>query len=502
MSVAGAVDAITLARLSLVGFAGLVDPTWKAFPHVVALAKKLEAVERGEIKRLIVTMPPQHGKSQVTSRFFPTWFLGRNPDKRVILASYEASFAEEWGRAARDLMDEWGDPLWFKRVRQDTKAAARWQLEGHVHGGMRTAGVGGPVTGKRADLFVIDDPIKNDEEANSETIRQKIWNWFRSVAYTRLSRNGAIVLVMTRWHEQDLAGMLVENGAEKWDVLRLPAIAEEDDPLGRAEGRPLCPQLHPAAELAVTKTVLGSYRWSALYQLRPTPEGGDLFQKRWFRYYREQKPGIYELEPPRTAAFDGLARFATVDLATSTKETADYTVIMVFGVGPEGHVLVLDVMRERLEGPDIVPALHRSKERWKWSTVWIEKVAFQLSLVQQAIRGMLLEEKDGTVKKLPPLPARELERAKGEDKRARAIAATPDLEAGKVWFPTAATWLVAFETELLAFRGKDLQAHDDQVDTFSDGVIIARSFRGGGGRPFPRKGRGDLPAGNAVHGPS
>lgn len=163
----------------------------------------LYAVAAGKIKRLLVMMPPQHGKSSAISHYFPAWYVGAMRDRRIILASYESSFAAQWGRRARDVVEEFGREYWGVKVSQGSKASDHWELAGHA-GGMWTAGVGGAVTGKSADLLVIDDPVKNAEEAGSEVYREKTWDWFQTAAMTRLSNHGACIVLMTRWHEDEI----------------------------------------------------------------------------------------------------------------------------------------------------------------------------------------------------------------------------------------------------------------------------------------------------------
>ena len=191
---------------------------------------------------------------------------------------------------------------------------------------MVTAGVGGPITGKGADILIIDDPVKNAEEANSQTYRDKTWEWYQSTAYTRLEPKGAIILIMTRWHEDDLAGRLLkhmQNGTgEKWEVINLPAIAEENDLLGRKPGEPLWPERYDLKELNRIKDTTGSYWWSALYQQRPQPPEGGLLKRSWIKYYQPHElPHLEELDI-----------YQAWDLAISTKETADYTVCTTVGV--------------------------------------------------------------------------------------------------------------------------------------------------------------------------
>lgn len=204
---------------------------WQLAPHLALLNRFLLDLAAGAITRLLVTMPPRHGKSEFCSKFFPGWFLGTFPDYRVILASYEADFAAEWGGKVRDLMGEFGPAAFDLEVNPATTASARWDLKGHF-GGMKTAGVGGPITGKGADLLVIDDPIKNAEEAGSAVRREAIWDWYRSTARTRLEPGGRVLLIQTRWHADDLAGRILESAAESgepWVVLKVPALSDGPD---------------------------------------------------------------------------------------------------------------------------------------------------------------------------------------------------------------------------------------------------------------------------------
>ena len=234
-------------------------------------------------KRLLVMMPPRHGKSEYCSKYLPAWYLGTFPDHRVLLGSYEADFAASWGRKSRELLEAHGG-LFGVQVSAASSAANRWDLGGH-EGGMQTAGVGGPFTGKGANLLIIDDPIKGHEEANSPGQREKCWDWWRANAYTRLEPDGIVVVIQTRWHEEDLAGRILANAeetGESWHVVRFPALAEEDDSLGRAEGEPLWPERFHLESLLRSKLVQGTYWWSALYQQRPVPLEGGMFHRDWF----------------------------------------------------------------------------------------------------------------------------------------------------------------------------------------------------------------------------
>ncbi len=232
--------------------------------------------------RLIISEPPRHGKSYFLSGYVPAWYLGTFPDARVMFGSYEADFAAQWGRRSRSLLEEHGH-LFGVNVSPASSAANRWDIAG-AEGGMQTAGVGGPFTGKGAHLLIVDDPVKGYEEAASETWREKTWEWWLQNAYTRLEPGGAAIVIGTRWHEDDLIGRILANqgGGESWREVRLPALAEDGDPLGRAAGEALWPERYPRHVLERIRGTIGDHRFSALYQQRPTAIEGGTFRREWF----------------------------------------------------------------------------------------------------------------------------------------------------------------------------------------------------------------------------
>lgn len=255
---------------------------WMDSPHLQLLDRALEDLAARKFQRLMVMMPPRHGKSVLVSQFFPAWYLGTHPDHRVILAGYEAGFARAWGRKARDILLDHGRRSFGVSVRADTAAAHHWELAGRF-GGMVTAGVGGPITGRGADLLIIDDPIKNAEQAMSETHREKVWQWWTSTAMTRLEPDGVAVLVQTRWHNDDLAGRIEQQQAEEpWHIIRLAAVAEARDPLGRKPGQPLWPQRFDAGRLAQVRAAMPAYWWQSLYQQQPSGHEGALWPSDYF----------------------------------------------------------------------------------------------------------------------------------------------------------------------------------------------------------------------------
>ena len=258
---------------------------WQLARHLDMLNRAFLRVCAGQTKRLIITMPPRHGKSEYISRYAPAWYLGVYPENEVIITSYGAELAQGFSRKARDLLAEHGPTVFGTRVSSSSSAANRWGIAG-TDGGCISAGVGGPVTGRGGNLIIVDDVIKEAGEAMSANHLAKIWEWYKSTLYTRLQPDGAIIIVMTRWSKADLAGRLLEAMSEpeqdQWKVLNLPAIAEENDALGRDVGEALWPQTWPLDKMEQRKTVLGPHWFNALYQQHPFAEAGAMFKEHWF----------------------------------------------------------------------------------------------------------------------------------------------------------------------------------------------------------------------------
>jgi predicted phage terminase large subunit-like protein len=319
---------------------------WDA-PHLVLLQEKLQAIDRGELKRLIVSMPPRHGKSELLSVHAPVWFLERNPKREIIPASYAISLSRKFSRKARNLAVKMGLPL-------NPKVAQASEWETAEGGRVYAVGVGGGIAGHGADILIVDDPVKNVQEASSPLVREKIWDWFVSEAMTRLSPSGAAIVIMTRRHEADLIGSLTEGRdaesgeteaeedepaidgeAERWDYVRIPAISEgEGDPLGRAEGEGLWKRWPIEALHRIRKR--GEWLFAALYQQRPTPRSGGLFQKEWFSKYVDRIP-----------AGDGIQFVRYWDKASSLANDADFTagVLMAYR---DDVLYVCDVIEKRV----------------------------------------------------------------------------------------------------------------------------------------------------------
>lgn len=298
---------------------------------------------------VIIEEPPRVGKSELTSHYFPAYYLGTYPDDRIMFASYEADFAASWGRKVRDTVDKWGEALYGIEVSNVSSAAGRWDLKKPHKGGMMTAGVGGSFTGRGANLLVVDDPIKNAKEADSETIRNAHYSWWKTTARTRLEPDGIICLIMTRWHEDDLAGRLKRDmqedpDADQYLVVRLPMVAEEPDeeypevdPLGRAPGDLLFPERFGWNDVTPIQT-RQDRTWFALYQQRPTQQEGAMFLRDWFDVV------------PRPLVPHCRKQVRRWDMAATEEGEGynpDYTVGAKVGLGPDGIYYVHDLVRFR-----------------------------------------------------------------------------------------------------------------------------------------------------------
>ena len=381
----------------------------------------------------MVFMPPGSGKSIYSSVLFPAWFVGLNQQKNIIAASYAQELADKFGRRVRAVVRE---PHWRSvfdtGLSEVSQAASRWALES----GAEYYGVGvmGAVTGFRADLGLIDDPVKGRDEAESETIRNRTWDWYKSDFWTRLKPGASIILVTTRWHADDLAGRLLayaEAGGEKWDVLSLPMLAEPGDAMGRVEGEPLWPEWF--TEDMIEQAKRDSRTWSALYQQRPAPAEGGIFKSHWFRRYTQSQE-----------TYDQIVQ--SWDTANKASELNDPSCCTTWGIRPDGYDL-LQVLVKRLEYPDLKNLVVKQAEAFGANAVLIEDKASGQQLLQDLKRST-------TLPLIGIMP--------NKDKITRASAVSAMVEAGKVSLPTHAAWLTDYEMEMLTFPNSP---HADQVDS-------------------------------------
>ncbi len=392
---------------------------------------------RGEIDRLALFMPPGSAKSTYASIIYPAWYLAQG-GAAIIAASHTAELAERWGRRTRNLIAEHSVTLGYG-LSADSQAAGRWET---TNGGEYfAAGVGGAITGRRADLTIIDDPVRSREDADSEVTRNKTWEWYKSDLYTRLKPGGRIVLIQTRWHEDDLAGRVLaemEAGGDRWDVVSLPAIAEDNDQLGRAPGEPLWPDWESLEALERKRRAVGPRDWSALYQQRPAPEEGNYFRADWLR--------PYTAVPHR----DTLRVYGASDYAV-TADGGDYTVHVVIGLDPEGRMYLLDLWRKQAASDEWIEAFCDLVKEWK-PIEWAEETGQIKAGVGPFIDRRQRERKAWVYRRQFPTRG---------DKAVRAQSIRGRMALQGLYVPTNASWLPDFRTELLSFpAGK----HDDQVD--------------------------------------
>ncbi len=372
-------------------------------------------------------LPPRHGKSEMTTVRYPVYRMERDPSIRVIVGAYNQILANKFSRKARKIARS--------RFALDMERYAVEDWETPAGGGLRAVGVGGGVTGQGGHLIIIDDPVKSREEAESEAYRERVWDWYRDDLYTRLEPGGSIILIMTRWHEDDLAGrILASEDAPNWTIVSLPAEAEEADPLGRAVGEALCPERYPIEALRRIRTVLGSMSYYALYQQRPQPPKGTIFQREWF---------------PRRNPIG--RQFATQvvqgwDTALKGARENDYSACVTLGTqGPWMHVL--DAWRAQIETPELLRAMRAKYQQWRPGVVLVEDRGSGTTSVQSLKAQTMVP-----VVAVPPTG----------DKTARAKLVTGICEAGRVVIPPT-PWGDDLLDELVRFPSGP---HDDQVDAF------------------------------------
>lgn len=406
---------------------------WMPYPHLVYLAERIgEKLVHGG--RYIINMPPRHGKSELLSHWLPTWFLEVNPELRVIITSYEHNIATDFGRKVRDSFNS--DELWTN-VKQDVRAANRWHT--HEGGGLVTAGVDSALTGRGGQLILIDDPYKNWLQAQSPAYRKKVIDWFKSTLYTRKEPNATIILIQTRWHQNDLTGWLENEHSDNWEKICLPALAEDDDPLGRNQGQALCSERYDETELAEIKQGVGTFVWTGMYQQRPVPAEGAIYKEEWIRYWDEM-PTCERVIQSWDAAF---------------KKTKTGSFVTGQAWGTRGaDFFLLGQRRDRI---DFVQTLRAIQD---FTGTWTDARA---KLVEDKANGpAIISTLKNTISGIIPVNPQ-------GSKIARAQAVAPLWEAGNVYIPNPNKypWVHEFLAELLNFPSA---AHDDQVDAMSQAL--------------------------------
>lgn len=430
-----------------------VMPTYKFYRFHAKVIEQLQRVIDGECTRLILQVPPRHGKSLLASQFLPAAYLLAHPDRYVGLSSYSAELAEGFSRKARDYYKEGGGLL-----SESSKAVNAWGTE--EGGGLWAAGVGGAVTGRSGHLLIVDDPVKNREDAESGRMMEKLDDWYTSTLYTRLEPHvGAIVIIQTRWSENDMIGQLLEKeqnvseeGRENWTIVDLPALYEEEGdrpklpehcptiPDWREKiNEPLCPQRYDEAALKRIREAVGSRDFASLYQQRPAPEGGNMFAPEWWQYYGRDR---------QLPEFQRI--MLSVDCTFTNAKNSDYVVGAVLGQAGNSFY-VLDLIRAKLDVVGTMAMIATMYQKHALSGCVIELAASGYAVFQMM------------QKKVPGLIGFKPEKSK----EARASGIVPLVEAGNVYLPASATWLDAFINEFSLFPASK---NDDMVDAITMGI--------------------------------
>jgi predicted phage terminase large subunit-like protein len=436
-------------------FMSFVKEMWPGFingAHHKVMAKKFEDIANGKLKRLIINMPPRHTKSEFGSYMLPAWFLGRDPAKKIIQCSNTAELAVGFGRKVRNLVGSEQYAKIFPNVtlRSDSKAAGRWST--NANGEYFAIGVGGTVTGKGADLLIIDDPHSEQEAAIASTnpeVYDKVYEWYSSGPRQRLQPGGAIIVIMTRWSKKDLTGRILKSAIEKdgdeWETIDFPAIL----PSGRA----LWPQFWDIKELEVLKEELPVAKWNAQYQQQPTSEEGALIKREWWQSWEQENP-------PHCAYV-----IQSWDTAFTKNERSDYSACTTWGVfylnedEMQPNVILLDAFKARMEFPELKEKAFNMYKEWTPDSFIVEAKASGLPLIGE-LRRM-------------GIPVSEFTPTRGNDKIARLNSVTDLFASGKVWAPPR-RWADEVIEEMASFPNSD---HDDLVDSSTQALI---RFRQGG----------------------
>ena len=434
-------------------------------PHHEFLCDKLEAVARRETMRLMVSMPPGHAKSKFGSHYFPPWYLGRNPNHKFIQAGHSQEFVEnEFGKRVRGIIDSEDFLAVFPDVKlaQGSRAAGALQLAGKL-GRYLTRGVGQGISGYRANIAAVDDPYANRKDAESATIRKEVQDWLMADFTTRLLPRSPMYIIATRWNTLDICSVIEDMSKRgiglPWEIINLPALAEENDPLGREEGEPLWPDYYDLDHLLNLRSTLPSRDWNSLYMGKPIDEDGGAVKSEWFQRYSI---------PPKDIVDAGgnivkrsiKRRTLSVDTAAKEGQRNDFTAITIWFEDFEGKHYLIFVHKDRMQFEPMSAKINSLAEQFEVDQILVEDKGSGTQYIQ-VWQGKA---------PAPIIPIT----VTNDSKQFRFDGVTPMFEAGLVFFPTSANWLADYERELLLFPGA---AHDDQVDSTSQYLAWARKGR-------------------------
>ena len=436
----------------------MIDPNWQPNWHHFEIAEHLEKVERGEIDRLMIFMPPRHGKSQLASVLFPAWCMGRSPNMKIIASSYAAELAQDFGYQVRNTINETQyQSLFQTKLKEDSQAKGNWRTDEGGH--YLAVGAGGGITGRGADLLIIDDPVKNRDEANSSVYRDKIYRWYTSTAYTRLHAGGRIVVIQTRWHDDDLSGRLLRENPGEWTVLNLPALANTDEQY-RKTGEALWPAMYPKEALLRIKQNIGE-DWEPLYQQDPIGLQGGSFKKEWIKRY-EELPKLLNVR-------------IIIDLASSEDQRAAENAILVIGQSLDRKRYILESWGDwgdenrRFTPDELVEKCYEFGDKWSKEygqmKMHPESVGYQSTLKYDFQRKARQRSQEG--KRVFTLEELKTPTNKSKDDKIEALAGP--LSHGMIFFPHGGT--SELENQLLRFpKGERV----DRLDTLAMDLDIER----------------------------
>jgi predicted phage terminase large subunit-like protein len=427
------------SRNYLIPFTRLTKEDYKPAPFHYKIAKALEDCANGKINRLMIFMPPRHGKSELASIRFPAWLMGRQPDFNIIMCSHTVELARKFSRKVKELINDNHNyrQVFGTTIKADSRAAHRWET--NKGGAMLAAGAEGPITGHGANGLIIDDPFKGLEDAASPVIQEKRWDWYRAVALTRLQKNietkrpGFVIIIMTRWNQLDLAGRILAQEADQWKVISFPAIGPNQEPLW--------PEMFSLQEYEAIRERSGPYNWNALYQQEPTPLEGNIFKSDWLQFYNGVRPEFKKIIQSWDTAFKAGAE-------------NDYSACTTWG-DTGGEYWLLDVYRDRLEYPALKKKAIELYSRYNPAAVLIEDKASGQSLIQD-LRAM-------------PIPIKPVKA--DTDKISRANSVSGLVEAGRVKLPEVSGWSADFINEVISFPNG---THDDQVDSMVHALVYMK----------------------------
>lgn len=429
----------------------------KMLRHQKHIEPYLQRIADGEQLFIIVELPPQHGKSTFITETFPSYYLMKNPDNQAMVVCYSEDLFKKFGRKNRDKFRLYSNELFGLNISPVTSSVSDWGVADH-NGNLYSTSIMGSATGRGSDLLIIDDPVKNRAEAESKTIRDKVYAEWQDTFFSRLSANGSVIVIMTRWHEDDLVGRLLREKTLPWIEIKIPAIAEDDDLLGRSNGEPLAPEIGKDATWAErTKGVSGSRTWAALYQQRPTRSGGNIFKRAWAKYYVPslKMRNALGLGPEVAILPNDLhQQMQSWDCAFKDESTSDFVAGQVWG-RKDAEFYLLDRHHERMGIVETMRAIESMTTRWpQASAKLIEDKANGTAVIE-----MLKKKISGIVPVNPQ---------GGKEVRAQAVA--PFWEAGNVYLPHPAwkPWVDDMLTEIESFPNA---ANDDEVDSMTQVLI-------------------------------